>query len=134
MIRRITKPLLIAAMLVGLSHARSSVCEAWSLNPFASSEKPQTTMYPPRAPKKPPSTWKKITTGTKNFFNKTGETLGLKKPAPKRPPDIVNQTPRQLVQQKKESKSWLSSLGPEEPPRDTSVQDWMHHTTQIKPE
>lgn len=82
--QRITKTLLIVVTLLGLAQAVPSVCFGWSLlHPFASDDKPQTTMVS-RTTQKPPSAWQKLTTGTKKFFNKTGETLGLKKKEPKK--------------------------------------------------
>ena len=133
MMKKIARTLLIGATLVGFAYARPSACNGWSLNPFASNDKPKTTIYPTRAAKKPPSAWTKFTTGTKNFFNKTGEKLGLKKPAPKRPPAIVYQNPRVLTSPRKESKSWFSWAKPAEPDRPKTVQAWMSDTQQITP-
>ena len=92
---------LIVVTLIGLALAGPSVCFGWSLlHPFASNDQPQTTMVS-RTTQKPPSAWQKITTGTKNFFNKTGETLGLKKKPPKKPPAVVAPKPRTLLPQPK---------------------------------
>ncbi len=131
MIRRITKTLLIVGMLSGLAHVGSSLCFGW-WNPFASADdKPKTTMVS-RSTQKPPSAWDKVTTGTKNFFNKTGETLGLKKKEPKKPPAVVAVKPRQ-VQQKAKQESGLTSwlLPKEEKPKD--VKGWLDSTKQVTP-
>ncbi len=117
---------------------QTTVCKAWSLNPFAAEEpKPRkvTTRTVKNAPA--PSAWDKITAGTKQFFDKTGETLGLKKPAPRRPGATAMAIPRQpqLAPRKKpEQKSWFSSVfGPEEKKDPKSVDEWMGATSQINP-
>lgn len=134
MIQRITKSLLVAALLIGVTHATPSVCVGWSLNPFASNDKQTTrSYYPTSATKKAPSALDKLTTGTKNFVNKTGETLGLKKKPPKAPaPQFAYAKPRTIQPPAKQSKSWYSFLSPEEK-RPKKVEDWMGGTTQITP-
>ncbi len=131
MIQRITKTLLIVVMLIGLAHARPSICLGWSLNPFASGDKPQTTMVS-RSTQKPPSMWERFTTGTKNLFNKTGETLGLKKKESKKPPAIVAPKPRTLQPKAKPSSGLSNWLWPkEEKPKD--VKGWLDSTKQVTP-
>ena len=130
MIGRITKTLLIVAVFIGLAQAGPSVCSGWSLfDPFASKDKPQTTMVS-QTTHKPPSAWDKFTTGTKNFFNKTGETLGLKKKEPKKPPAVVAAKPRKI--QKPEKPGMFSWLAPK-PDKPDGVKDWMSKTKQITP-
>lgn len=131
MLQRIAKTLLIGAMLIGLAYARPSVCVGWSLNPFASSDKTQTKTVRTSATKTSPSTWEKATAGTKNFFNKTGEKLGLKKPQPKPAPAIAFAQPRTLQPKTKDSK-WSSWFKPEKSkPKDVS--DWLGSSAQITP-
>ena len=132
MIRRITKPLLIVSLLIGLAYARPSVCLGWSLNPFASNDQGQTKTVQVKATQKPPSVWEKVTTGTKNFFSKTGETLGLKKKEPKKPPAVVAVKPRTLQPKAKEPSgiaSWFTPKQEKEP----TVRDWLSHSDQITP-
>jgi len=129
MIQRITKTLLIASVLIGLAYATPSVCLGWSLNPFASNDKTKTTMVS-RTTQKPPSAWDRVTTGTKNFFNKTGETLGLKKKQPKKAPAIVAAKPRTLQQPEKPGMfSWLAP----KPVKYNGVKDWLGKSEQITP-
>jgi hypothetical protein len=116
-------------MLIGIANAGSSVCLGWSLNPFASNDKPQTTMVS-RTTQKPPSAWNRITTGTKNFFNKTGEALGLKKKEPKKAPPVVAAKPRQI--QRPEKPGLFSWLTPK-PDKPKDVKDWLGKTKQITP-
>jgi hypothetical protein len=133
MMQRITKTLLIVVTLLGLAQAVPSVCFGWSLlHPFASDDKPQTTMVS-RTTQKPPSAWQKLTTGTKKFFNKTGETLGLKKKEPKKAPPIVAVKPRTIPPKAKQSDGGLTGwLWPkEEKPKD--VKGWLDSTKQITP-
>jgi hypothetical protein len=128
MIRRITKTLLIVSMVIGFMHVGSSAFCGW---PFASDDPPKTTMVS-RMKQKPPSTWEKVSSGTKNFFNKTGETLGLKKKEPKKPPAVVAPRQRMLVQKaKKDSGGFLGLFGSKK--KDENVAEWMKSTEQIKP-
>jgi hypothetical protein len=129
MVQRITRTLLIVVMLIGFAQTGPTVCFGWSLNPFASNDKPQTTMVS-RSTQKPPSAWSKFTTGTKNFFNKTGETLGLKKKELKKAPPVVAAKPRTL--QRPEKPGMFSWLAPkQDKPED--VKDWLGRTKQITP-
>ena len=131
MIQRITKTLLIVVMLIGFAHAQPSICLGWSLNPFASHDEPRTTMVS-RSTQKPPSMWQKFTTGTKNLFNKTGETLGLKKKEPKKPPAIVAAKPPTLQPRAKPASGIMSWFTPkEEKPKD--VKGWLDSTKQVTP-
>jgi hypothetical protein len=128
--QRIAKTLLIVSIVIGLAYAGPSVCFGWSLNPFAAKETPKTTMVS-RTTQKPPSAWDKVAAGTKNFFNKTGETLGLKKKEPKKPPAIVAARPRTLQPKAKQGGvfSWLSPK--EDKPK--KVEDWLKGTEQVTP-
>jgi hypothetical protein len=120
--------LLIAAVFVGLSGGKLA---AWQLNPFASDDAKSVKRTPA---KKSPNALDKMATGTKNFFNKTGEALHLKKPAPRKPPVIVAAKPRVAPPPYREKKSWIPSwLRTEEPERSTSVKDWIGTTKQVTP-
>ncbi len=133
MMHKITRTLVVVVTLIGLALAGPSVCFGWSLlHPFASNDQPQTTMVS-RTTQKPPSAWQKITTGTKNFFNKTGETLGLKKKPPKKPPAVVAPKPRVLLPPPKKSDGGVAGwLWPkEEKPKD--VKGWLDSTKQVTP-
>jgi hypothetical protein len=132
MFQTIAKPLLIGAVLIGLVCASQSAYAGWSLNPFASSDKPQTETRPVNSTKKP-SALDKVAAGTKNFVNKTGEALHLKKPQPKKPPAVVAVKPRVVPQRYKEKKSWFSWLKPKEPPPEKSVSEWIGKTKQVTP-
>ena len=82
MVGRIARILSASVMVVLLADVRPALCEGWSLlHPFSSETTSETKPKrpTPKTVKKEPSTLNKVGTGTKNFFNKTGETLGLKK-------------------------------------------------------
>ncbi len=116
---------ILSATLVFALLATARPADGWSLNPFASSETKATTVRKPVA-KKEPSTLDKIGTGTKDFFNKTGEALGLKKPEPRKPTYAIAKPPKLQPRKKSKSNSWLPSfLQPQEPPKQKSVADWM---------
>lgn len=132
MVVRIARILSACVTLVLLANVRPAVCEGWSLpNPFASKTTTKTAKSVTNVsttPKKEPSVLEKAGTGTKNFFSKTGETLGLKKPEPKKP--IAAYPKARVVQppRKTESKSWVGSLfQPDEPPKPKNVTDWMQN-------
>jgi hypothetical protein len=125
----IAKSLLIGAMLVGLFYACQPASAGWS-NPFASNDKPQAAARPA---KKPPSALDRISTGTKNFVNKTGEALHLKKPQPRKPPAIVAAKPRVVPPPYREKKSLFGWLKPKEPEQPMNVPEWMGRTSQVKP-
>ena len=134
MIRKIARTLLIISMLMGLGYAKPSACLGWSLNPFASNND-QTQVRPVSATKttkKTPSAWEKLTTGTKSFFSKTGETLGLKKKEPKKAPPVVAAKPRVLQPKAKKSGGLFGWMNPQ-PEQPTKVEDWMQSTKQITP-
>lgn len=132
MFQRITKSLLVAGLLIGLACAIPSKGFGWSLNPFAS-KKPDAKTYPTNVAKKSTSPLDKVSTGTKNFFNKTGETLGLKKPQPKKPPAIVAAKPRQVPQKYQEKKSWLDAFKPAEREKPKDVKGWIGNTKPVIP-
>jgi hypothetical protein len=135
MLLKLTRTVLIGAILAAYAGARPAVCEAWSLfHPFSSDD--QAAKKPvARSVQKPPSAWDKVTTGTKNFFSKTGEAVGLKKPEPKKPvPQCAYVRPQVIQKKKPESKSWFSSwFKPEEPEKRTDVVGWMKSTQPITP-
>ena len=126
---RIVRVLSASVAVALLAGAIPTVCEGWSLlSPFSSDTKPDPRRPISMVAQKQPSTMDKVGTGTKNFFNKTGETLGLKKPDPKRPLYAVARPPTILPPKKTESKSWVSSLSPfksSEPEKPKTVRDWM---------
>jgi hypothetical protein len=109
-----------------------SQCHAWSLsNPFVSSTKTDTKSLKSattRTAKKPPSTLDKIGAGTKNVFDRAGQTLGLKKPAPKKislqyaRPKSYNSPESKREEPKSGLFSWMQ---PEEPKKHETVTDWM---------
>jgi hypothetical protein len=71
--------------------------------------------------------WGKVSSGTKNFFNRTGETLGLKKSETKK--QYTNATPKPRTVQrpnKDDSKSsWWNPLASAEPKKEKTVSEWM---------
>ena len=133
---KLVQSLFTLVLLAGIVAVRPQACEAWSLpNPFGwgSSSEKKVKQSPARAAKKPPSTWDKLAAGTKSFFNKTGEALGLKKPAKKGRPQYAYAKPRVAKRRKPESKSWFDWMKPEEPKRPKTVNDWMGSTEQVHP-
>jgi hypothetical protein len=137
MFARIASVAALVAALLLLVDVRPARSEGWSwLNPFASAESKSQVKKPvTKATKKAPSMWDKMTSGTKSVFDKTGETLGLKKPAPKKRA-IVSASPKPPVLQppkRTASKpSWVPSiLQPSEPEKPKRVTDWM---SQARPE
>ena len=129
MVVRIARVLSAGVVFVLLANVRPAVCEGWSLlHPFSSDTKAETKKTTPgvKTVKKEPSVLEKFGTGTRSFFNKSAETLGLKKPEPKKPQYAYAVPPKVQPPRKKESKSWLGSLfQPEEPPEPKNVSDWM---------
>jgi hypothetical protein len=129
MVVRIARILSISTLLILLTVVQPAKCEGWSLlHPFSSDTttdtKPKRPVY--KTAKQEPSTWNKVTTGTKSFFSKTGEKLGLKKPEAKKPQYATPRMPPVAAQKKNESKSWLGSMfKPEEPAKPKTVSDWM---------
>jgi len=138
MLGRSTKVLATSVMLFVLVGSRPALCEGWSiLNPFSSSSdsKKEEAKKPAfkSAAKKDPSTLDKMGQGTKNFFNKTGETLGLKKPEPKKPLYATAKQPT-LQTKKKESKSWFDkTFGPSESEKPKDVHEWMKAGKRMDP-
>jgi hypothetical protein len=136
MVVRISRILPAVVMLVLLADARLALCEGWSLpNPFSSESTPDAKKKTAFKTTKEPSAWEKASTGTKNFFSKTGETLGLKKREAKKTL-YANPAPRvvQPPAKKQESKSWLDSLfKPEEPKKPKNVGEWMENNKRMDP-
>jgi hypothetical protein len=139
MIVRISRILAVVVVLILFADVRPAMCEGWSLwNPFASDANKSGSKKKPvtKLAKKEPSMLDKASSGTKNFFNKTGETLGLKKPESKKPQYAVPKTPVVQSQRKQESKSWLSSLSPfksEPSKKPKDVGEWMSNTKRMDP-
>lgn len=138
MILRIARVLAAGVMLVLLIDVQPATCEGWSL-PFFSSSDTKTKQNKPTPKKtvvtktanKEPSMLDKMGTGTKSFFNKTGETLGLKKPEQKKPQYATMRSPAESAPKKTESKSWIPSMfKAEEPKKPTSVREWMETSKQ----
>ena len=129
MIARIARILSVGLMVVLLAHVHPALCGGWSLpNPFSSQSKNVAKKKTPitKVAKKKTSVLDKIGLETKNFFDRAGETLGLKKPAPKKYGYARALGPRVQTHKKAESKSWLSPMfEPEEPKRPRNVTDWM---------
>ena len=118
-------------MFVGLAYGSPSISAGWTLNPFAS-EKPKAKPHPTSMTKQPPGALEKVGTGTKNLFNKTGETLGLKKPQPKKAPPVVAAKPRTVPAPYSEKKGLLSWFAPKnEKPK--TVKGWIETTKQVTP-
>jgi hypothetical protein len=133
---RLPKIVSIGVILAAYAGTRPAVCHAWSLfHPFSSDDKAEPQARPvARTAPKPPSTWDKITMGTKNFFNKTGEAIGLKKPEKKLVPQYASPRSPAAQRRQPESKSWFGSwFKPKEPEKQKSVKDWMANTEQITP-
>ncbi len=129
MVAKIARMLPAGVALVVLAGARPPECAAWSLwHPFSSESAGETTApQPPVKPvKKEPSALEKVGTGTKNFFNRAGEAVGLKKPEPKKP-EYARVVPPTLVPPKKEPpKSWIATMfGPEQPEKPKTVSEWL---------
>lgn len=136
MTAKLVKTLLVVVVLVGVVGVRPQTCEAWSLlDPFGWGSSSETKAKKPaaRTAKKPPSTWDKMTAGTKSFFDKTGEALGLKKPKKKGRPQYAYAKPQVLKRRAPESKSWFDWMKPEEPKQPKDVNEWMGSTKQIHP-
>jgi hypothetical protein len=129
MSQRCAKILLVLGMLVALSQVNIHRCAAWSLNPFASGDNSESRTY--ISAKRSQSPLDKLATGTKNFFNKTGEALHLKKPAPKKPPAIVAAKPPAIPQ--RQQKSWLTGMFSKKEDRPARVVDWLSSTKQVTP-
>jgi hypothetical protein len=129
MVARISRVLTAGVVVASFVCVQPAALAEWSLpNLFGSSSKSTKKSKKPitKVAKKEPTMLDKLGTGTKSFFDKTGETLGLKKPEPKKfgyatPSPRNAQTPK-----KTESKSWLPSpLAPEEPKKPKTVEEWM---------
>ena len=126
MVVRIARILSASVILVALADVRPARCDGWSLsNPFAPETKTEKKPIT-KVTKKEPSTWEKLGTGTKNFFSKTGEAMGLKKPDPKKPQYATPTPPKIQATKKTETKSWVSRMfQPEEPQKPKNVTEWM---------
>ncbi|MBU4273377.1 MAG: hypothetical protein KKE86_05590 [Planctomycetes bacterium] len=137
---KIAKLISVAAMLLMLAGTRPAVCQGWSpWNPLASGGKSESNSKKPvsRTAKKPPSTWDKIASGTKNFFGKIDDAFSFKKSPPKKRTTMPYAHPRYpglTAQNKKESKSWFDSwFGPKEPEKPRNVSEWMEQNKRLDP-
>ena len=127
MVIKSTHLLLAGGALVLLAGVRPSECKAWSpLHPFSSDTATANASPPPAKPVKEPSALDKVGSGTKSFFNRAGEAVGLKKPEAKMP-GYARVIPPTIVPPKKpESKSWFATMfGPEEPEKPKTVSEWL---------
>jgi hypothetical protein len=132
LVRRIKSGYLGALLLVAFFMAPAA-SHAFSLWPFSSEPAPAKPVVT-RVGVKQPSTWDKVTTGTKNVFNKTGEKLGLKKPQKKPMPQFAYATPPTMQRAAPAKKSWFSSMfGPKEPTKPKTVGEWMETSKRIDP-
>jgi hypothetical protein len=122
MVVRIARILSAGVILALVASVQPAACGGWSLpNPFASDTK--TTVTPTKAAKTEPTVLQKVGTGTKNFFNKTGETLGLKKPESKK---YHYASPKPPAQPAKPAKSWIPNMFQSEKKKERkTVTDWM---------
>jgi hypothetical protein len=128
MVVRIARILSASLVLVLWANVRPATCEGWSLpNPFSSETKTKAKQKPVvRAVKKEPSVLEKLGTGTRSFFSRAGETLGLKKPEPKKYSYASAVPPKTQSVNRAETKSWLPSMfQPEEPKKPKTVSEWM---------
>ena len=134
MIVRIAKILVIAVVVTLLAAVRPAWCEGWSLlHPFGSNSDPDTTTKKfTRKTQPEPTLWQKTSSGTKNLFNKTGETLGLKKPESKKP-TMAYAKPPVIYAKKKEEQSWFGKMFQPEEKKPKTVNEWMSSTKQIVP-
>ncbi len=131
MVVRISRILSAGIVVVVLANVQPAMCSGWSLpNPFASkSEKKKSRVTPVK--KQEPSFLEKIGDGTKDFFDRTGETLGLKKPAAKKYQYATPQRPHAAAPKSSQSDSWLPSMyPPEESKKPKTVTDWMSQPRQ----
>ena len=97
MIVKLTKTLSVVLLVAALRNCAACGVPGFlvAAAPFSCDDSAQAKAAKPvlRSPQQPPSTWDKVTTGTKNFFSKTGETLGLKKPEKKPIPQYAYPKP-----------------------------------------
>ncbi|MEN6406321.1 MAG: hypothetical protein ABFC77_07610 [Thermoguttaceae bacterium] len=107
-----------------------SITDPLSLSSGSSTSKSSAKKPAAKPTAQEPSVWDKTSSGTKNFFNKTGETLGLKKPEPKKITYAVPRTPVVQRPAKKDEPSWWSKHNPfkaSEPEKPKKVTDWMNN-------
>ena len=124
MVVRIARVLSAGVVLALVACVQPAACGGWSLNPFASESK--TTVTSTKVAKTEPTVLQKVGSGTKNFFNKTGETLGLKKPETKK---YHYASPKPPAQPTKPVKSWITNPFQTEKKKERkTVTDWMGST------
>jgi hypothetical protein len=134
MVAKMLQVVSATAVLLVLTGTPSSAEDSQSKSSFSFFHKEKTpTSYVvgKTPPNQDESMLGKIGTGTKNFFSKTGETLGLKKPAPKKP-QYTSATVRRASPPKKESKSWMPSIfsSEDKEKKPKAVTDWMKQPRQ----
>ncbi|MCE5267634.1 MAG: hypothetical protein LLG00_07095 [Planctomycetaceae bacterium] len=137
MLLRTGKILLLAIGIVAWTTASPTASMAWALWPFASESSDTTAKRPaPKTVKKAaPSTWDKMSSGTKSFCTKVGDTLTFKKTPPpkKRTPEYAVPRAPDIKPKKKES-SWFGSwFKPADPKKPKTVSDWMDSTKRMDP-
>jgi hypothetical protein len=128
MVKRTARTLWAGLILLVLAGAHPAACDGWSLpNPFSTETKTSTKKKPvTKLARKEPSLLDKVGVGTKDFFNRTGETLGLKKPEPKKYGYATAVPPKIQPAKKMQKKSWLSGMfQAEEPKKPKTVSEWM---------
>jgi hypothetical protein len=113
---------LVLNLLLGLRPAIGDGSSSPTLFPDSQTETKKT---PQKKTAPQPSTLSKMTTGTKKFFGKVGDTLTFKKS----PPQKASTTPANpwIKPAKEEPKpSWLTSIFyKEEPKKPTSPSEWL---------
>jgi hypothetical protein len=110
--RRLAVAALVAAGLqTQVAHAE------WSLWPWGKND-------PPAARRMEPSTWDKMSTGTKNMWAKTKNAVTPGEQSPHRNASISRKAPNQ--RNKKAKKSWMASwFGPEEKEGPQTVNEFL---------
>lgn len=126
-----TRLILVGTCLVFLfSTVGMAADESWSLsklNPFSKSSSTKTTPRSNGRKAAPPSTWEKVSSGTKNALTKTNETIN---PWAKKSPATTKRTAnKQPANRPKatEKKSLLGSIWPakEEPKKPATVSEFL---------
>ncbi len=130
--RIVVKYMVLTAVLVAWLGARPLECRGWSIwHPLGDEETKTSKSKQPvyKTPKKQPSAWDKLTSGTKGFFNDVGDVLTLRAFSKKKPakPSYARAVPAGANQPKqKESKPWFGLGGkPEENKKDETVSQWI---------
>lgn len=114
--------------LAGILLVLSATCQPlWADGWWSSSTQNAQTKKPASQPTQP-TALDKLGTGMKNFANKTGEALSLKKPAPKKTTLNPYQSSRLKTSSSKpqQQSSWFGSLFKrEEPKKPRTPSEWL---------